>query len=413
MAQIHITLNQEEILQLLTKDRDGAFKLLLQESLNHLLLAESAEQLRAEPYERTEARQDSRNGMRERTLTTRIGKIILTVPRHRNVPFRTMIFDNYTRSEAALIASMAEMVVSGVSTRKISRVVETLCGTTISKSAVSELCKEIGHEVDAFRNRPLTGEYPFLVVDATYFKVREQHRIVSKALLVACGVNEKGLREVLGIQVFDAEAKSTWEEFLRSLRERGLHGVKMITSDAHEGIRYAASKVFPNASWQRCIFHFIRNILDKAPKRYQEGIRMELNEMFACETIEAARERRDAIIEEYRDIAERAMACLDEGFESAMTVMVLPKHLRKYFRTSNHIERLNKELKRRSRVIGIFPNEASLVRLMGAVLIERHEAMQGMRAIYSDTTWEAIKKSDVPGKLLAIAEEQGKLLVAA
>ena len=174
MAQINITLNQEEILQLMADDQGDAFRVLLEKSLNEILKAESAEQLKAQPYERTRERTDSRNGTRERALSTRIGNITLEVPRHRNVPFRTLIFENYNRSEAALIATMVEMVINGVSTRKVAKVVETLCGQTYSKSTVSELCKELDDDVKAFRERPLEKEYPFLIMDATYFKVRKE-----------------------------------------------------------------------------------------------------------------------------------------------------------------------------------------------------------------------------------------------
>ena len=184
MAQLNITLNQEEILQLLSENRDQAFRDILTACLNNILKAESAAQLGAEPYERTEERTDSRNGTRERPLTTRIGKIVLTVPRHRDKPFKTLVFDNYTRSEAALIASMAEMVVMGVSTRKVSDVMETLCGKSFSKSTVSEVCKTLDEDVKAFKERTLTKEYPFLMVDATYFKVRDNHRVTSKALMI-------------------------------------------------------------------------------------------------------------------------------------------------------------------------------------------------------------------------------------
>ena len=182
MAQLNITLNQEEILQLLSNDRNEVFRKLLESSLNSVLKAESQEQLKAQPYERTLDRTDSRNGSRERKLQTRIGTITLNVPRHRNQPFKTMLFDNYSRSEAALISTMSEMVVHGVSTRKVSQIVETLCGTSVSKSAVSEVCKDLSREVEDFRNRQLTGPYPFLTIDATYFKVRENHRVISKAL---------------------------------------------------------------------------------------------------------------------------------------------------------------------------------------------------------------------------------------
>ena len=257
MAQLNITLNQDEILQLLANDRDAAFAKLLQDSLNSILKVESAAQLKAEPYERTEERTGSRNGFRDRPLTTRIGSITLHVPKHRDgEAFHTMIFDNYGRSEAALIVTMAEMVVNGVSTRKVSQVMETLCGKTYSKSTVSAACKELDKKVKEFRERPLTGEYPFITVDATYFKVRENGRIISKAFMIAYATNSEGHREIIGFGIYANESKRTWNEFLKSLKERGLHGVKMITSDAHEGIRNAISKVFPEAAWQRCQFHF-------------------------------------------------------------------------------------------------------------------------------------------------------------
>jgi len=406
MAQLNITLNQDEILQLLSNNHDEAFRKLLQESLNSILKAESADQLKAEPYERSAERTDSRNGTRERNLTTRIGKITLEVPRHRNQPFKTMIFENYTRSEAALIASMTEMVINGVSTRKVAKVVETLCGDTISKSAVSDLCKDLDEKVNAFRNRPLERKYPFLEVDATYFKVRENHRIISNAFMIAYGVNEQGMREIVGFNVYPAETKETWYDFLSGLKARGLDGILMITSDAHEGIRNAVSRIYPDVPWQRCQFHFSRNIADKAPKKYQAGLRSELTEMFNCQSIQEARAKRDAILKDYQDVAEAAMSCLDEGFEDSMTVMVLPKHLRPFFRTSNHIERLNRELKRRSKVIGIFPNGASLLRLMGSVLIERHEAIQLQRAIFGPVIYAALVKPELRDRLISIAKQQ-------
>ena len=412
MAQLNITLNQEEIQALLLDDRGEAFKKILQASLNKILQVESAEQLKAAPYERSEDRTDSRNGSRDRNLNTRIGRITLQVPRHRNVPFKTLIFDNYSRSEAALVASMAEMVVNGVSTRKVSRVMETLCGMTFSKSTVSEVCKDLDKAVKEFRTRSLEGEYPFLTVDATYFKVRENNRIISKAFMIAYGTNAEGHREILGFGVYANESAATWTDFLTDLKKRGLTGVLMITSDAHEGILTAIGKVFPTVPWQRCQFHFIRNITDKAPKKYQAGLRAELQEMFNCKRTAEARKVRDRIIDDYRDVAEAAVSCLDDGFESAMTVMLLPAGMRRYYRTSNHIERLNKELKRRSNVIGVFPNEDSVLRLMGSVLIELHDAMLAGRAIFSKDSLAALMKSDVPAKLVVTAREQQQLRAA-
>ena len=412
MAQLNITLNQEEIQALLLDDRGEAFKKILEVSLNKILQAESAEQLKAEPYERSEERTDGRNGSRDRDLNTRIGKITLHVPRHRNVPFKTLIFENYSRSEAALVANMAEMVVNGVSTRKVSKVMETLCWTSFSKSAVSDVCKDLDKAVKEFRNRPLEGDYPFLTVDATYFKVRENSRIISKAFMIAYGTNAEGRREILGFGVYANESTATRTDFLIGLKKRGLTGLLMITSDAHEGILNAIGKVFPTVPWQRCQFHFIRNITDKAPKKYRVGLRAELQEMFHCKTMAEARKVRDQIIDDYRDTAESAVACLDEGFESSMTVMLFPAGLRRYFRTSNQIERLNKELKRRSKVIGVFHNEDSVLRLMGSVLIELHDAMLCGRAIFSKESLSALIKSDVPAKLIVIAEEQRRLLAA-
>lgn len=412
MARLNITLDQDEMLALLANNSGEAFKVLLEKALNQILLAESEEQLKAAPYERTEERTDSRNGFRGRDFTTRVGTLALHVPRHRNQPFKTMIFENYSRSEAALIASMTEMVINGVSTRKVSKVVETLCGTSFSKSTVSDLCKDLSAAVKEFRNRPLTENYPFMTVDATYFKVRENHRIVSKAFMIALATNDQGHREIIGFGVYHNESKDTWNNFLSGLKKRGLKGLLMITSDAHEGIRDAMNKVFPNVPWQRCQFHFSKNIADKAPKKYQAGIRAELNEMFNCQSLEDARKVRDRILDDYREIAESAMNCLDEGFESTMTIMALPKHLRRYYRTSNHIERLNKELKRRSKVIGIFPNEDSLLRLMGSVLIEQNELLQVKKAIFSPKTYAELVQSEVPGTLVKIAGEQ-RLLQAA
>ena len=412
MAQLNTTLNQEEIQALLLDDRGEAFKQILQTSLNKILQAESAEQLKAAPYERSEERTDCRNGSRDRDLNTRVGRITLHVPRHRNVPFKTLVFDNYSRSEAALVASMAEMVVNGVSTRKVSRVMETLCGTSFSKSAVSDVCKDLDKTVKEFQTRPLEGDYPFLTVDATYFKVRENSRIISKAFMIAYGTNTEGHREILGFGVYANESSATWTDFLLSLKKRGLTGLLMITSDAHEGILNAIGKVFPTVPWQRCQFHFSRNITDKAPKKYQTGLRAELQELFNCKTIAEACKVRDRIIEDYRDVAESAVVCLDEGFESSMTVMLLPAWLRRFYRTSNQIERLNKELKRRSKVIGVFPNEDSVLRLMGSVLMERHDAMLAGRAVFSKDSLSALLKSDIPAKLIVIAEEQRRLRAA-
>ena len=411
MAQLNITLCQEEILQLLSDNREDAFRTLLTESLNSILQAESTAQLGAEPYERSVTRSDSRNGSRNRNLNTRIGTITLAVPRHRNVPFHTLVFDNYSRSEAALVTTMAEMVVNGVSTQKVARVMETLCGKSYSKSTVSEACKGLDKAVHSFKTRPLEGDYKFIYVDATYFKVRGEHRIGSKAMMVALAITDRGGREIIGFDIYDNESKETWKLFLESLKERGLKDPKMITSDAHDGIIYAISKIFPNTPWQRCQTHFSRNVMSHAPGKFQKAIHAALLDMYHSATIEEARKKCDSIIDEYADVAPKAMECLDNGFEDVMAIMVLPEPFRKYIRTTNHLERLNKELKRRSNVIGVFPNEASLNRIIGSVLIELNDAYMVERRIQlSQKQMELLDKCT--SELIMLAKEQQKLLVA-
>jgi len=414
MAQVNITLNQEEILHLLsTNDSSLAFKELLQKSLNQFLSAESAAQLKAGPYERTEERQDQRNGSRERPLTTRIGRITLNLPRHRNEPFHTMLFENYQRNEAALITTMAEMVVGGVSTRKVARIMEELCGREFSKSTVSQACKQLDADIEAFRKRSICEDrYPFLMLDATYFKVREDHRIVSKAFMIALGITAAGERDVLGFDLYDDESNATWRAFIHSLKDRGLSKVILYTSDAHPSIRHAMSTEFPETVWQRCQFHFIRNILDAAPKQYKAGIEQELHEMFNCETETLARKRRDEILSDYSSVAERSMEILDNGFDDAMTIMMLPKEMRRPLRTSNQLERLNGELKRRSDVIRIFPNPASVIRLMGAVAIDYNQAMSSKINLFYGVSFGRISEQ-VKIKLITLAKEQAKQTLAA
>lgn len=384
---------------------------MLTESLNSILQAESTAQLGAEPYERSVTRSDSRNDSRNRDLNTRIGTITLAVPRHRNVPFHTLVFDNYSRSEAALVTTMAEMVVNGVSTKKVARVMETLCGKSYSKSTVSEACKGLDKAVHSFKTRPLEGDYKFIYVDATYFKVRGEHRIGSKAMMVALAITDRGGREIIGFDIYDNESKETWKLFLESLKERGLKDPKMITSDAHDGIIYAISKIFPNTPWQRCQTHFSRNVLSHAPGKFQKAIHAALLDMYHSATIEEARKKCDSIIDEYADVAPKAMECLDNGFEDVMAIMVLPEPFRKYIRTTNHLERLNKELKRRSNVIGVFPNEASLNRIIGSVLIELNDAYMVERRIQlSQKQMELLDKCT--SELIMLAKEQQKLLAA-
>lgn len=372
MAQLHFTLDYDFLVGLFAESKDTAFAKLMEALLNQVLKAESSEQLGVENYERSDKRKDYRNGSRSRFLTTRVGKIELEVPRHRNVPFKTVLFENYQRNEQALISTMMEMVVQGVSTRSIQKVTEELCGETFSKSTVSEICKELDIPVKEFKNRLLKEKYPFIMADAMYIKVREDHRIVSKALFIAIGINPTGHKEVLGFEIYDVEKYDSWKHFFESLKSRGLRGVDIITSDSHKGLVEAIKECFTGTSWQRCQAHFMRNILDKCPKKYLAGLASELKPMFAASTIQEARNLRDCIIEEYQDIAKEAMSILDSGFEDSMTIMALPSKYRLALRTSNLVERENGEIRKREKVIKIFPNKESALRLLGAVLLDDH-----------------------------------------
>ncbi len=383
MAQFNITITEELLHGLfLSNGKDEAFSKLLEEIFNQVLLAQSTEQLGAEPYERTEGRTAYRNGTRERQLTTRIGTLTLRIPRHRNGQFSTELFMRYQRSEQALVLAMMEMVINGVSTRKIESITEELCGKKFSKSTISTLCKNLDPMVNAFRTRPLKSHYPFLMVDAIYVKVRENKRIQSRGLLIAIGINEGGHREVIGFELANSESESSWGEFFGSLKERGLKDVRLVTSDDHKGLVQAVRKHFQGASWQRCQTHFSRNMLDHAPKALQPEIKEDLGRLYESVDLESARKVRDQIITKYEARAPKATSLLDEAFDDITAVLALPFRYRKRLRTTNGVERLNEEIRRRERVIRIFPNEASVIRLMGALLMEQDEKWQTGRKYF-------------------------------
>ncbi|MBZ4668390.1 MAG: transposase mutator type [Defluviitaleaceae bacterium] len=383
MAQFNITITEELLHQLfLSNGRDEAFSKLLEEIFNQVLLAQSTEQLGAAPYERTEGRTAYRNGVRERQLTTRVGTLTLRVPRHRNGQFSTELFMRYQRSEQALMLAMMEMVINGVSTRKIESITEELCGKKFSRSTISTLCKNLDPMVNAFRTRPLESHYPFVMVDAIYVKVRENKRIQSRGLLIAIGINEGGHREVIGFELANSESESSWGEFFGSLKERGLKDVRLVTSDDHKGLVQAVRKHFQGASWQRCQTHFSRNMLDHAPKALQPEIKEDLGRLYESVDLESARKVRDQIITKYEARAPKATSLLDEAFDDITAVLALPFRYRKRLRTTNGVERLNEEIRRRERVIRIFPNEASVIRLMGALLMEQDEKWQTGRKYF-------------------------------
>ena len=383
MAQFNITITEELLHGLfLSNGRDEAFSKLLEEIFNQVLLAQSTEQIGAQPYERTEERTAYRNGFRDRQLTTRIGTLTLRVPRHRNGQFSTELFARYQRSEQALVLAMMEMVVNGVSTRKVELITEELCGKKFSKSTVSALCKNLDPMVDAFRTRPLKCHYPFLMVDAMYVKVRENGRIQSRGLLIAIAVNEEGHREIIGFQLANSESESSWGGFFSSLKDRGLKDVRLVTSDDHKGLVNAVRRHFQGASWQRCQTHFSRNMLDYTPKALQPEIKEELRQLYEAVDLESARKIRDQIIEKYEAKASKAIDLLDQAFDDITAVLALPLRYRKRLRTTNSVERLNQEIRRRERVIRIFPNAASVIRLMGALLIEQDEKWQTGRKYF-------------------------------
>jgi transposase-like protein len=262
MTQIHLTLDDDILKDLWLGNKESGVAKLLEKVFDAVLQSQASEQLNADPYERSDDRISYRNGYRTRSLTTRVGTLILHVPKFRDGNFSTELFERYQRSEKALILSLMEMVVQGVSTRKVQEITETLCGTSFSKSTVSALCQNLDPIVAAFRNRPLERHYPFLIVDAIYMKARDDQRVKSRGFLIATGVKEEGNREVLGFEIADSESEESWSRFFESLKARGLRAVDLVSSDNHGGLKNAIHKQFQGASWQRCQTHFSKNLLE-------------------------------------------------------------------------------------------------------------------------------------------------------
>jgi transposase-like protein len=372
MSQYQITLD-EALLQRLFQN-DG-LKALLETLLNQVLQTQASDQLQATPYERTQERQGYRNGYRERSLTTRIGTLTLQVPKLRQGSFTPDLYERWQRSEQALLACMVEMVIQGVSTRKVSAVVEELCGTEISKSSVSALCQRLDPQVSAWRERDLKeATYPFVLVDALVIRVRIDGRVRQRSLLLATGVNREGYRQLLGLSLGDKESQDSWGAFFTALKQRGLSGVDLIVSDSHSGLVNAIHTHFQAAVWQRCQTHLCRNVLAACPETAQESLHKALRRLFEADTPQAARQELSKILSVFQTSAPKACDCLEAAFEDATAVLALPERYRKRLRTTNSQERLNEEIRRRERVIRIFPNEASAERLMGALLMEFDEA---------------------------------------
>lgn len=372
MAQYQITVNQELLHRLfLSNNKDSGISALLESVLNQILQAQATEQLKAEPYERTNERKGYRNGTYPHQLTTRVGTITLRVPRFRNGLFSTEMFARYQRSEQALVLTLMEMVINGVSTRKVSQITEELCGTEFSKSTVSDLCKKLDPLVIAWNNRDLRDmHYPFVLVDALVIKVREDGRVCSRGVMIAIGINTEGYREVLGLMLGDSESEASWSEFFSWLKNRNLRGVELVVSDDHSGLVKAVRNHFQGITWQRCQTHFMRNIMDAAPKSVKDELYLHLRAILDAPDISTARLLLNQTLETFEKKAHKAMQILEMGFDDATAVLVLPEKYRRRLRTTNSVERLNEEIRRRERVIRIFPNRESVIRLIGALLME-------------------------------------------
>jgi putative transposase len=374
VADYDITLSEALVPGLL--EQPTALAKLLESALNQVLEAQMRDHLGAERYERSDDRSGYRNGTRPRQLYTRVGPITLQVPQTRDGSFSTEIFARYQRSEQAFVLGLMEMVVNGVSTRKVTEITEGLCGATFSKTTVSRLTAALDERVNGFLARRLDAAYPFVIVDALFTKTRTDQRVVSKAALIACGVRADGYRDVLGVAIGDAESFATWNSLFASLRKRGLHGVDYVVSDDHAGLVEAARKNFAGATWQRCQVHLMRNILGHCSSRIRSDVAQSLKNIFNAGDRREAERRRDETLERFRKSASKAMACLEAGFDDAIAVIDLPEKYRKRLRTNNMLERLNQEIRRRERVIRVFPNDESALRMIGALLAETAEDWQ-------------------------------------
>jgi putative transposase len=322
--------------------------------------------------ERNPERANSRNGYRERLWETRAGSVDLKIPKLRKGSYFPGFLEPRRTGEKALAAVIQEAYIQGVSTRSVDELVKAMGMSGISKSQVSRLCADIDERVHAFLNRPIEGDWPYLWIDATYMKVREAGRIVSVAVIIAVAVNTDGVREVLGMAVGPSEAEPFWSAFLRSLTRRGLRGVKLVIADSHEGLKAAAAKVL-KATWQRCKVHFLRNALAHAGKGQRQMVLAMINTVFAQESLEAAIAQWRVVADQLRSKFPKLAAMLDRSESDVLAFMSFPKAHHKQIHSTNPLERLNAEIKRRTDVVGIFPNEAAITRLVGALLLEQSD----------------------------------------
>lgn len=346
---------------------------LFREVLQEVLEAEMTETLQAKPGERTSERLGLRSGSYSRTLITRVGKLELRVPQDRQGRFSTQLFERYQRSEKALVSALAEMYVQGVSTRKVKAITEELCGHSFSASSISDINKTLDEQLAQFATRRLDEEYPYLILDARYERVRENGTIHKRAVLVAIGINWDGRRCVLGVELANRESISSWKEFLLGLRTRGLTGVELVVTDDHAGLRAAIAEVLPEAAWQRCYVHFLRNCLDHLPRKGDDDCLRELRWIYERRNLGEARNDLAAWITKWESRYAKLVAWVEENIEETLTFYRLPPQHHKHLKSTNMLERLNEELKRRTHVVRIFPNAASCLRLVRALAVETHE----------------------------------------
>ena len=373
MTHYQVTVDAQTMQRLFSGD--SQLGQLLEAVVNQVLEAQVTEQLHAGPYERSDERRGYRNGYKPRTLTTRVGQLALRVPQVREGQFSTELFARYQRSEQALILTLMEMVVNGVSTRKVARITEELCGTSFAKSTVSDLCAGLDPVVTAWNERDLSAaRMPFLLVDGLVLTVRAAGQVRALSALVAVGINEDGYREIVGLQLGDSESERSWMGFFTWLKARGLRNVDLVVSDHHGGLVNAVRIQFQGATWQRCQTHLSANVADATPKALQEEVHGRLRAIFEAPDPATARTLLATFVADFEHRAPAAVATLERGFDDATAVLALPVHYRTRLRTTNGVERLNEEIRRRERVIRIFPTRESALRLLGALLMEQDEA---------------------------------------
>ena len=356
----------------LEEDRDF-LKELLREVIEETLEQQMDETLGAQKGERTSARIGYRSGYYSRTLITRVGKLELRIPQDRQGHFSPQLFERYQRSEKALVSALAEMYIQGVSTRKVKAVTEELCGHAFSASSISSIVKTLDDQLELFAHRRLEEAYPYLIVDARYEKVRESGSIRSQAVLIAIGIDWDGRRQVLGVEMANRESASSWKEFLLTLKQRGLKGVELVVSDDHAGLKKAIAEVLPEAMWQRCYVHFLRNALDYLPRKADDDCLRELRWLYDRRDLYEARKDLASWLKRWQDKYPKLCNWVEDNISETLSFYSLPRGHHKHLKSTNMLERLNEEIKRRTRVVRIFPNEQSCLRLVRALAVETHE----------------------------------------